>query len=108
MVADFIGSTLALLNYTNEISGKYFIVATEAGIIHQMKRANPYKVYLPAPPKDSTCGCSECSFMKLITLEKVMNCLINESPEIVVDNEILLKAQVPIKRMLEISKKLGL
>jgi quinolinate synthase len=73
-----------------------------------MKKSNPDKMYLPVPPKDSTCGCSECSFMKLITLEKIYNCLKNESPEINLDNEIIANAGKPIRRMMEISKKLGL
>jgi quinolinate synthase len=83
-------------------------VATEAGIIHQMIKANPGKKYIPAPPRDSTCGCSECSFMKLITIEKILNCLKNEQPEITLDNKIIMRAQKPIKRMMEISEKLGL
>ena len=73
-----------------------------------MKKENPGKTYIPAPPKDSTCGCSECSFMKLITIEKILNCLRNEKPEIFIDDKTLLKAQKPIRRMLEISEKLGL
>ena len=73
-----------------------------------MKKENPEKTYIPAPPRDSTCGCSECSFMKLITIEKILNCLKNEKPEIVIDRETLIKAQKPIKRMMEISEKLGL
>jgi quinolinate synthase len=108
MVADFIGSTSALLNFTKTDIGKTYIVATEAGIIHQMKKENPLKSYLPAPPRDSTCGCSECSFMKLITMEKIYNCLLNEKPEIHLDKDLLLKAQKPIRRMMEISEKLGL
>ena len=108
MVADFIGSTSALLNFTRKDDAKTYIIATEAGIIHQMKKENPLKSYLPAPPRDSTCGCSECSFMKLITMEKIYNCLLNEKPEIHLDKEILLKAQKPIRRMMEISEKLGL
>ena len=75
MVADFIGSTSALLNFTKKDNGNTYIVATEPGIIHQMKKENPDKKYIPAPPKDSTCGCSECNFMKLITIEKIYNCL---------------------------------
>lgn len=108
MVADFIGSTSALLDFTKKDKGQSYIVATEAGIIHQMKKENPQKYYFPAPPKDSTCGCSECSFMKLITVEKIYNCLLNEKPEIFVDNAIILKARKPIIRMLNISEKLGL
>ena len=108
MVADYIGSTSALLNFTKKDTGKSYIVATEVGIIHQMKKESPGKNYIPAPPRDSTCGCSECSFMKLITIEKIYNCLLNEKPEIFIDKKILLKAQQPIRRMMDISEKLGL
>jgi quinolinate synthase len=108
LMADFIGSTSALLSYTKSNSSGIFIVATEAGIIHQMKKANPGKKYLPVPPRDSTCGCSECSFMKLITIEKIYSCLKNEKPEIILDREIILNAGKPIRRMMEISEKLGL
>ena len=108
MVADYIGSTSSLLQFTKKDKGKCYIVATEAGIIHQMKKLNPDKTYFPAPPRDSTCGCSECSFMKLITIKKIFSCLKNEKPEIFIDKNILLKAQKPIKRMMDISEKLGL
>ncbi|HEX7494255.1 MAG TPA: quinolinate synthase NadA [Bacteroidales bacterium] len=108
MVADFIGSTSSLLQFTRKDNGNCYIVATEPGIIHQMKKENPGKTYIPVPPIDSTCGCSECSFMKLITVEKILNCIKNETPEIVIDGETLIKAQKPIKRMMEISEKLGL
>jgi quinolinate synthase len=108
MVADFIGSTAALLGFTKKDPGLSYIVATEVGIIHQMKKENPGKNYIPAPPRDSTCGCSECSFMKLITIEKIYNCLLNEKPEIYLEESIIIKAQKPIRRMLEISEKLGL
>lgn len=108
MVADFIGSTAALLNFTKTDEADCYIIATEPGIIHQMQKATPDKRYLPAPPKDSTCGCSECSFMKLITIEKIYRCLRDEKPEIFVDKDIIKEAQKPIKRMLEISAKLGL
>lgn len=108
MVADFIGSTAALLNFTKNDDGKFYIIATEPGIIHQMKKENPGKDFIPAPPKDSTCGCSECSFMKLITMEKIYRCLKDEKPEIFVDKKIMAAARKPIKRMMEISKKFGL
>lgn len=108
LVADFIGSTAALLKFTKYDNGNCYIVATEPGIIHQMKKENPGKMYIPAPPRDSTCGCSECSFMKLITIKKIYTCLKNEEPEIFIDKDILYKAQKPIKRMMEISEKLGL
>ena len=108
LVADFIGSTSSLLEFTKKDQGNSYIVGTEVGIIHQMKKENPSKNFIPAPPKDSTCGCSECSFMKLITLEKIYKCLLNEEPEIFIEEEILFKAQRPIRRMMEISEKLGL
>jgi quinolinate synthase len=108
LVADYIGSTSSLLQFTIKDKGNSYIVATEAGIIHQMKKESPGKIFIPAPPLDSTCGCSECSFMKLITIEKILNCLRNEQPEILVEKDILFRAQKPILRMLEISEKLGL
>jgi quinolinate synthase len=107
MVADFIGSTAALLNFTRNDSARCYIVATEAGIIHQMKKENSGKEYIPAPPIDSTCGCSECSFMKLISTEKILSCLMNEKPEIDIEKDILIRAQKPIRRMMEISETLG-
>ncbi len=108
MVADYIGSTSGLLSFISKDQGSVYIVATEPGIIYQMKKAEPEKKFIPAPPKDSTCGCSECSFMKLITLEKIYKSLKFEEPEVTVDPAIIERAAVPIKRMLEISAKLGL
>ena len=108
MIADFIGSTSALLHFTESDNATCYIVATEAGILHQMKKENPGKTFIPVPPRDSTCGCSECSFMKLITIEKIYNCLKDENPEILLDPAILKKAYRPIKKMLEISDILGL
>jgi quinolinate synthase len=105
LVADYIGSTAALLEFTKKDSGNCYIVATEPGIIHQMKKENPDKIYIPAPPRDSTCGCSECNFMKLITIEKIYNCLKNEKPEIKLSEKIIIAAQKPIRRMLDISGK---
>jgi len=108
IVADYIGSTSGLLLYISKDKSKKFIVATEPGILYQMRKAEPEKLFIPAPPKDSTCGCSECNFMKLITLEKIYKSLKFEEPEVTVDADIIERAAVPIKRMLEISKKLGL
>jgi quinolinate synthase len=97
-----------LLNFTKKDPVNVYIIATEPGIIHQMVKENPQKKYIPAPGKDSTCGCSECSFMKLITMEKIHRTLIAESPEIMLDNETIKLAQRPIRKMLELSQKLGL
>jgi quinolinate synthase len=108
MIADFTGSTSALLNFTRSDSSVVYIVATEPGVIHQMKKENPSKLFIPAPPKDSTCGCSECNFMKLVTIEKIYRCLLDESPEIIIDQDLLVRARKPILRMMEISEKLGL
>lgn len=108
LVADYIGSTSGLLSFVKKDPGETYIVATEPGIIYQMKKARPEKNFIPAPPKDSTCGCSECNFMKLITLEKIYKSLKFEEPEITIDPLIAEQALIPIKRMLEISAKLGL
>jgi quinolinate synthase len=108
MVADYIGSTSALLSYSQKDSSDTFIVATEPGIIHQMIKANPHKKYIPVPPRDSTCACSECNFMKLITVKKIYECLEKESPEIILDDNIIKRAQKPIRRMLDISERAGL
>ena len=107
-LADVVGSTAALLKYAVAHPEHTYIVATEAGILHEMQKKCPDTLFLPAPPNDSTCGCNECSFMRLNTLEKLYDCLLNESPEIMVDPEVAAKAVRPIQRMLEISAKLGL
>jgi len=107
MVADFIGSTSALLQFVKNDKSVTYIVATEPGIIYQMKKGEPEKSFIPAPPKDSTCGCSECNFMKLITIEKIYNCLRSEKPEIIIDDNIIKEGLKPIKRMLDISGKKG-
>ena len=107
-LADVVGSTAALLKYAVNSSEQRFIVATESGILHEMQKKCPEKTFIPAPPNDSTCACNECSFMRLNTLEKLYECLKNESPEILVDKEVGDKAVRPIRRMLEISEKLGL
>ncbi len=103
IMADKVGSTAALLKYAQESECKEFIVATESGILHQMQKACPDKIFIPAPPADSTCACNECSYMKLNTLEKLRDCLLYGQPEIIVDAEIAEKARRPIQRMLELS-----
>ena len=107
-LADKVGSTAALLKYSISDSSDTFIVATESGILHEMQKACPEKTFIPAPPSDSTCACNECSYMKLVTMQKLYDCLKNEAPEIHVDSEVAEKAIVSINRMLEISEKLGL
>lgn len=103
MHSDFIGSTSKLLNFVQDDSSSQYIIATETGIIHQMKKAVPYKEFIPAPPEDDTCSCNECPYMKLNTLEKLFLCMKNKSPEIVIDEETRKKALIPIERMLEMS-----
>jgi len=103
MMADYIGSTQALLNFATASDKNEFLVATESGILHEMQKKNPDKHFIPVPPNDSTCACNECNFMRLNTLEKVYQCLLNESPEILVEEEIRQKAVKPILRMLELS-----
>jgi quinolinate synthase len=107
-VADHVGSTSSLLKFTKQSDSKQFIVATESGILHQMKKESPEKQFIPAPPEDPTCACNDCFYMKMNTLEKLYLCLKNETPEIFVDENIRLKAVKPIERMLEISAKYGL
>ena len=107
-IADYIGSTSALLKFSTHSPTKKFIVATESGILHKMQLINPDKIFITAPPNDSTCACNECNFMRLNTLEKLYNCLKYEVPEIFISEEVQRKAVKPILRMLEISGKLGL
>ena len=103
-VAHYIGSTSGMLNHVKNSTNDTFIVATEAGILHQMQLDNPTKTLIPAPSKeDNTCACSECAFMKVNTLEKLYQCLQDESPEVHLDNEIIEKALLPIQRMLALN-----
>ena len=101
IVSDFIGSTSALLNYVIKDDAKEYIVVTENGILHQMRKACQNKLFIPAPPIDSTCGCNDCKYMKLNTLEKIYLSLKNEQYEVTLSEEIIEKAYIPIKRMLE-------
>ena len=107
-LADKVGSTAALLKYSIKDDAQEFIVATESGILTEMQKSAPQKTFIPAPPDDSTCACNECNYMKLITLEKLYNCLKYEWPSIEVEPEVAEKAVRPIQRMLEISRRLGL
>ena len=107
-LADVVGSTATLLKYAVKSDKNEFIVATESGIIHEMRKQCPQKTFIPAPPNDSTFGSTSSGIILLNTLEKLYECLKNESPEITVDPEVAEKAVKPIQRMLEISAKLGL
>lgn len=102
--AHFVGSTAALLKYVQSSDKTEFIIATEVGIIHEMQKAVPHKTLIPAPTEeDNTCACSECAFMKVNTLQKIYDCLLNESPEILIENTVLDQARKPIEAMLEFS-----
>jgi len=103
IAADFIGSTSALLKFVETDGGSEYIVATESGILHQMRKRNPQKTFIPAPPIDSTCGCNDCRFMKLHDLQKIFDSLNEEKFEINLDMEIMEKARKPMQRMLELS-----
>jgi quinolinate synthase len=105
--ADYIGSTTALLKFTAQDSAQEFIIATESGIIHQMQLQSPHKTFIPAPP-ENTCACNECPHMKLNTLEKVYLCMKYEQPELIIPEHLASRAVIPLKRMLELSAKLGL
>jgi len=104
MAANYIGSTAALLKYVEKSSSKEFIVATESGIFHQMKKNCPDKTFIPAPSIDSSCGCNDCSYMKMNTMRKIYLALKYEQPEILLDPILIEKAKAPILRMLELSK----
>lgn len=104
MIADKVGSTAALLDHARKSEATEFIVATESGIIHQMQKDCPNKTFIAAPPMDSTCGCNDCNYMKLNTMEKLYRCLRDETPEIEVDPALAERARRPIERMLELSK----
>ena len=107
-LADVVGSTAFLLKKAVSSDCKNFIVATESGILHEMRKKAPDKNFIPAPPEDASCACNECNFMRLNTLEKLYSCMKYEYPLIEVDEDIRQKAVRPIRRMLDISKSLGL
>lgn len=106
-IADYVGSTTALLNFTKINNSKKFIVATETGILYQMRKSSPEKEFIIVPT-DETCSCNDCPYMKLNTMQKLYLCLKNERPEIVLKPEIIEKARKPIEKMLEISNKANL
>ncbi len=104
LTADYVGSTAALLKFAREDAATEFIVATESGILHRMTQENPEKTFIPAPPVDSTCGCNDCAFMKLVTLRKICLTLKYERPEITVEESLRARAERSIRRMLELSR----
>lgn len=106
-VADFVGSTKAMLTYIEKSDKKKFIVATETGILYEMRKNNPDKEFLTVSAKEG-CNCADCSYMKQNTLEKLYACLRDETPEIIMDAEVIEKAKTPILRMLDMSRQLGI
>jgi len=106
-MADYIGSTTGLLKYTINDSATEYIVATEAGILHQMEKSSPHKTFIPAPPENN-CACNECPHMKRNTLEKLYLCMEYELPEILLPDWVIQQGRASIDRMLEISEKAGL
>ena len=106
-LADYIGSTTGLLKYSKEDNAQEYIVVTETGILHQMQKQSPQKIFIPAPP-DNLCACNDCPYMKLNTLEKLYLCMEYEEPQIIMDEQVRLAALKPIMRMLDISHKYGL
>jgi quinolinate synthase len=104
IISDFIGSTAAMLKFVKEDNEHEYIVATESGILHQMKKECNNKVFYAAPPVDATCGCNDCKYMKMITLDKIYRSLLNEKPEIFLDEKLRQKAEKSIMKMLELSK----
>ncbi|MBL30941.1 MAG: quinolinate synthase [Flavobacteriaceae bacterium] len=102
-IANFIGSTSGLLKFVQNDSSKKYIVATESGILHEMQKKCPNKIFIPAPIEDETCACSECAYMRLNTLQKIYNCLINESPQVNLDSKLIKKSKAPIEKMLALS-----
>ena len=101
-IAHYIGSTSGLLNFVQNDDADSYIVGTEAGIIHEMKKVAPHKNFIPAPVEDDTCACSECAFMKLNTLEKLYLCMAHGKPEILMDSKLMQKALKPIEKMLRL------
>jgi len=100
-MADYVGSTSGLLRYVQQSPSRQFIIATEAGIIHQMRKSCPAKEFIPAPPEEN-CACNECPYMKLNTMEKLYLCLKNQTPEIRLAPDLIRRARIPIDRMLAI------
>lgn len=101
-VADFVGSTAAILDYCGRSDAREFIVVTESGILSEMRKRYPDKCFIPAPPDDETCGCNNCKYMKMVTLENIISCLESESPEIVLDEEIRRAAERSIRNMIAV------
>lgn len=104
LISDFVGSTAAILNFCTKDSAREYIVVTESGILHQMRKSNPDKTFIPAPPIDSTCGCNNCSYMKLMTLPKIYAALRDMSPQVTVPLEQIPSAAAAINAMLKLSK----
>lgn len=108
LISDYIGSTSQMLDYSRKDDCQTYIVATESGILHQMRKSSPQKTFIPAPPKDSTCACNDCKYMRLVTVQKLYNTLLYELPEVKMEAELMDKARRSITNMLELSEKYGI
>lgn len=103
IISDFVGSTAAMLKFTQNDDSQKYIVVTETGILFKMRLASPEKTFIPAPPTDENCSCNDCSYMKLNTLQKLYDCLLSEKPEIILSEDLILKARKSLDKMLEMS-----
>lgn len=108
IISDYVGSTSQMLNFSKTDNSDTYIVATESGILHQMRKASPNKNFIPAPPNDSTCACNDCAYMRLISMRKIYLTLKYELPEVTLSDDLIAKAKSSIVNMLDISKKFGL
>ena len=104
LAADFVGSTAAIIDYVGTDGGREYIIATESGILFELREKYPDVDFIPAPPTDASCGCNNCEYMKLVTLEKIYDALVNEAPEVVMDEEVRQRAEGSIRNMLALSK----
>lgn len=103
LVSDFVGSTAAIIDFVGKDGGKEYIIATESGIMFELQERYPEVTFLPVPPEDGTCGCNNCEYMKLVTLEKIYDTLLNETPEVTLDEDVRAKAEKSIRAMLDMS-----
>ena len=104
LAADFVGSTAAIIDYVGTDGGREYIIATESGILFELREKYPDVDFIPVPPTDASCGCNNCEYMKLVTLEKIYDALVTEAPEVVMDEEVRQRAEGSIRNMLALSK----
>ena len=103
LASDFVGSTAAIIDFVGSDGGREYIIATESGILFELQERYPDVVFLPVPPEDGACGCNNCEYMKLVTLENIYDTLLNETPEVTLDEDVRAKAEKSIRAMLDMS-----